>query len=318
MNIAVRLFYLKADVGKFVANAVSGLVRNKEKRHKLRDRLNPLNPERCVRYLSDHYARAVPSETPSAHEERETIWMCWLQGEAKAPRLVLNCIESVRRLADSSQRVVVLTEHNFSQYVELPAVFVSKWRGGLISNTHFSDLLRIHALAQHGGYWIDATCLQTSAVPSFIRESSLFMFRSHGEFSYTLIQSCFIRCERDNYVMRKWCAAMEAYWQREDRLIQYFALHLMFIALVRSDEAFAAQYRAMPVVSDEPMHILLEKIVSGAHYDEATMDRARKAAFFQKLTYKFPPRLLDDGRSFASVLSGKDLFTASLTPCLCP
>ena len=47
------LFYIKVKVGKFFANVCSMFVRNREKRHRLRNRLDPLNPERCIRYLKD-------------------------------------------------------------------------------------------------------------------------------------------------------------------------------------------------------------------------------------------------------------------------
>lgn len=37
---------------------------------------------------------------------------------------------------------------------------------GNISNTQFSDILRINLLARYGGYWIDATCLLTQSTPN--------------------------------------------------------------------------------------------------------------------------------------------------------
>lgn len=320
-SFSVSLFYLKTDVGKLMANIVSGVVRNKEKRHRLRNRLDPLNPDRCVRYLSAHYAlapatgRLMPSpatgratQTAAAGEHQgtlgfEPIWMCWLQGLEQAPQLVVNCVESVRRHACEGQQVIVLTAQNYGQYAALPQVMVDKWQRGIITNTHFSDLIRIYALARYGGYWIDATCLQTGDVPAWVAEEKLFLLHSHGEFSYTLIQSCFIRCLPGDYVLRRWCEAMEVYWQREHRLIHYFTLHLMFIALLRSDAAFREEYGKMPVVSDEPMHRLLRSIVEGKPYRQELMEEAAEGAFFQKLTYKFPKELLDNPDSFASVLS---------------
>ena len=83
-------------------------------------------------------------------------------------------------------------------------------------NTHFSDILRIHLLAYYGGCWIDATCFQMAPIPLQILQSPLFLFRSHGEFSFTYIQSCFMVSKPNNYVMRKWCAAIRASLEKRE------------------------------------------------------------------------------------------------------
>jgi hypothetical protein len=311
-------FYVKVKVGKFLANVISAVVRNKEKRHALRERLDPLNPSRCVDYLGKHYTDEPPVEPfDSGSEEgaRNYIWVCWLQGYDAAPVLVQNCIGSVRQHKPEGYEVVVITSQNYQQFVVLPEHIVQKWHKGLITNTHFSDLLRIFLLARHGGYWIDATCLLTSPIPAVVARSDLFLFRSHGEFAYTHIQSCFIRCQRNHYVMRKWCACMSAYWRRENSLIHYFTLHLMFRALMHNDPQFAQAAGAIPVMSDEPMHILLKAMLGGEHYSDGLIAKANDATFFQKLTYKFDPTLLNDPQTLAAVLSSNELTTQIFQIC---
>ena len=306
-TVAMTLwFYLKVKVGKFLANAVSGLIWDRKRRRQLRSRLDPLNPERCVAYLEKHYAdkvRGARCEVRDAGNEEDFIWVCWLQGLDEAPQLVRNCIHSIAQHKRSQQRLVLLTADNYNSYVTLPTAIIEKWHQGKISNTHFSDLLRIHALSQYGGLWVDATCYQTGPVPASILESPLFLFHSHGEFSYTLIQSCFIYAKRGHYVLRQWCAAMDDYWEHENRLINYFTLHLMFIALTRRDERFAQAFSQIPVMSDEPMHVLLRAMLSGANYSDALMAEAGSALFIQKLTYKFSASLLDNPLSVAAYFS---------------
>jgi hypothetical protein len=297
------LFYIKVKVGKFFANVCSMFVRNREKRHRLRNRLDPLNPERCIRYLERHYTQQPAIAEYEGDTLQNPVWVCWLQGLEQAPALVQNCVSSIRRNLSPDQQLIIVTASNYADYVDLSPVIVDKWQRGIITNTHFSDLFRIYALARHGGCWIDATCLLTRPIPADILQSPLYIMRTHGEFSYTLIQSCFMCCRKNNYVMRKWCATMNAYWEQEDTLVNYFTLHLMFIALLQQDEQFRSLFSEMPVASDESMHLLLQPLTSGAAYSEALIDQARAATFVQKLTYKFPRTFLDDARSLASFLS---------------
>ena len=302
-SVSLSYFYFKAKIGKLFANIISGFVRNKEKRHRLREKLDPLNPQRCVNYLAQHYTAVSPIAESLLVSDGTYVWVCWLQGEEQAPQMIRNCLQSVRYYKPEGSEVILITAENYRHYADLPEHIVSKWKAGIITNTHFSDLIRIFLLARHGGYWVDATCLLTSPFPPYFTDSPLFLFRSHGEFAYTLIQSCLIHCEKNHYVMRMWCAAMAAYWEREDRLINYFTLHLMFKALLQKDKHFADEYAKIPAISDEPMHVLLKPMVQGTAYSEELMQRAKESSFMQKLSYKFPAEILNDQSSLAYVLS---------------
>ena len=296
-------FYIWTRIGKFTANLISAIIPDKRQRRRLRYRLDPLNPERCVTYLEKHYSDEPALEIPQKEKRENVIWVCWLQGRDHAPVLVQNCLKSIEKNCPQGWEVVVLTADNYGNYTDLPAIMTDKWKQGLITNTHFSDLLRIYALARHGGCWIDATCLMTAPIPQEIISSPLFLFHTHGEFAYTYIQSCFIRAQASQYVLRKWCASMKAYWEHEDRLINYFTLHLMFVALLHRDEQFAQAFSKVPVVSDEPMHLLLYEMMKGKDYSDHLMAQAREATFVQKLTYKFPAELLENKASIASMFS---------------
>lgn len=300
-------FYIKVKAGKLLANLAAATVTDRERRHRLRNRLDPLNPDRCVSYLQRHYTQVAVLPPSGATPQEHTIWVCWLQGLEQAPTLVRNCVRSIERHKPQGWQVTVITADNYARYVELPAAVIEKWQQGRISNTHFSDLFRIHVLARHGGCWMDATCLLTAPVPQQILQSELFIFRTHGEFAYTFIQSCFMVSRPDHYVMRKWCAAMDAYWAAETMTINYFTLHLMFVALLRSDDTFSRAFSEVIEMSDEPAHLLLYAMMKGAPYSDDLMARATEAAFMQKLTYKLPPALLQDERSTAYHFAQQDL-----------
>ncbi len=318
------LFYAKAKAGKFLANLLSAFATSKEQRHRWRYRLDPLNPERCIAYLAKHYTSAEPVAAVQAVQSgnagqnvitgkknifadgKRPVWVCWLQGRSQAPQIVEQCLRSIERHLRDDDQLIIVTADNYADYVQLPPTIVDKWQRGIITNTHFSDLFRIYALARHGGLWIDATCLLTAPVPSDIREAPLFMFHSHGEFSYTLIQSCFISARPGGYAMRKWCAAMADYWEHENSLINYFTLHLMFRALLSADAEFAREFASVPVVSDKPMHVLLYAMSAGKEYSDELMGEACRSTFVQKLTYKFPSSMLSDPSSVVYNLIHKE------------
>ena len=48
-------------------------------------------------------------------------------------------------------------EKNLNDYVVIPEYIINKVKSGIISFTHFSDIVRLSLLAEHGGLWIDST-----------------------------------------------------------------------------------------------------------------------------------------------------------------
>lgn len=285
MNFIENVYY---STGKFIANMVAVCILDKEKRHRMRNALNPLNPEGCVRYICRHYA-SKPSKLAQMPERKPSpvyIWQCWLQGEEQAPQLVKDCIASVRHFKRPDQQHVIITAQNYSSYVNLPDYIIMKWQKGIITNTHFSDLLRIYLLSKYGGYWMDATCLLITPIPEQIEKNPVFMFHAHGEFSYTLIQSCFIYCQANNYLIRRWCEVLDDYWLHEQKLIQYFLLHLSFKALLLNDQRFSDAYQRIPVISDEKAHLMLYAQARGERDMQALLKQIKEAGFWQKLTYK--------------------------------
>lgn len=296
-------FYLKVKIGKFFANLLSDVYRNKDKRHRMREKLDPLNPDRCVRYLKRYFVDVLPVEVTNETATGDFIWVCWFQGLEAAPPIVQNCIHSLHQFKKDTQKVILITADNFQDYASLPPEIVRKWRCGIIDNTHFSDIIRLHLLARHGGLWVDATCLLLSPLPKQVFDCDLFMFHSHGEFSYTLIQTCFIRSQRNHYIIRKWAAAMDKYWMKENRAINYFIPHLIFIALLQTDHKFAKEFENVPLFSDEPMHYILEKLQRDETYAPDVLEKALSRCFIQKLTYKIPEQILNNSQSIAYVLS---------------
>lgn len=82
------------------------------------------------------------------------IWVFWGQGETHMPPLVKACY---RQLTHYNKNVILITNNNIKEYIELPEIIFEKVHNGKISWAHFSDIVRNTLLAKHGGLWIDAT-----------------------------------------------------------------------------------------------------------------------------------------------------------------
>lgn len=286
---------LRISLQKLLATCISALIPGRELRHRVRYCLHPLNDRRCVGYFRRRYVERIPPAPPAVRPVRELpagtdyIWQCWLQGEERMPAIVRRCVDSVRRHASPGQRVVLITEANYADYVALPPAITALRRAGRIPDAQFSDLLRIWLLASYGGFWIDATCLLTAPIPESIARARFFVFHSSGEFGYTLIQSCFIRAAAGDYLVARWCQLMGELWARDGRLLHYFQLHLMFKAMVEADPRAREEYGRMARVDEAPTHVLLGYMKGNVAYDGALMERAARGSFMHKLTYKIKP-----------------------------
>lgn len=92
---------------------------------------------------------------------------------------------------------------NYKDYVNMPDYIIRKQQSGEIDLTHFSDILRMMLLAQHGGIWMDSTLLIPSKhLGTFIRPEDKFWSCHHHTRYYNISQggwvSFFLACGKGN------------------------------------------------------------------------------------------------------------------------
>lgn len=89
------------------------------------------------------------------------IWVFWLQGIENSPVIVQKCVNMI--INNSAEHpVIILDKRNLSDFVSLPTWIFDKVDKGLMTYTHFSDILRMALITQRGGIWMDATLFITS------------------------------------------------------------------------------------------------------------------------------------------------------------
>lgn len=236
------------------------------------------------------------------HETSNKIWICWFQGIENAPAVVKRCYQSVINNNPNSD-VILLTADNIDKYVQFPEYITAKWKQGIITNTHMTDLLRLELLIRYGGMWLDATVLCTGQAPNYFFNSDLFFFQTlkpgrDGHCNY--ISSWLIEAKTNNKILMATKELCYQYWRENDVMLDYFLLHdFMSIALERYDEEWK---KIVPRDNATP-HILLLRLFE--QYDEKTWIAIKEQTQFHKLTYKFDENKTKKKNTYYDVLLGE-------------
>ncbi|MCR5249141.1 MAG: capsular polysaccharide synthesis protein [Lachnospiraceae bacterium] len=252
-----------------------------------------------LQYDKDELIRNSPSDA-TLLSRRNTIWWCWLQGLDAAPEIVRACYRSLSRLG---REICVITKDNLKDYVELPSPIMDKWRDGRISNTHFSDLLRLELLCSHGGTWVDATvfCSGTEVISPLLDDASLFCFRSvmrNGVSEYTGYDSWFLHSTKRSGILSDTRDMLYAYWKEEEELMHYFLFHLFFtLATWRHPDECAS----IPIFSTEPCHVMQMELQRPC--SEKRWAQLNRMSDIHKLTYKYDDKIPMRGTTLERVLN---------------
>ena len=258
---------------KLLATSLSALIPHKKLRHRVRYNLHPLNDKRCLKYLLREYiSRELPLiENHVLRQDlvgKEIIWQCWLQGLEQAPPLIKFTLNSVNQYKQTNQEIILITEENVGEYITFPEYIIRKRAEGEITPAQYSDLIRIYLLATYGGTWIDATCLLTAPIPQKIIDLDFFLYHSSGEFSYTLIQSCFIRAKVNSDLTR-------------------------IKALIKGNPKIAERFEEVPYDTDDKMHALFYHVRANGTLNSTDIQEAAKLSFIHKLSYKLTIKASD-------------------------
>ena len=230
-----------------------------------------------------HYSAQIQTN----HEYSDKIWWCWLQGEEKAPNLCKACLNSIRKTCPEHE-IIVITEENYKDYVSFPDFIIEKYQKGLISKTHFSDLLRLQLLITHGGAWIDSTCY-LSEKPDFIFNTPLFVFQNKERGDNAIAASSWlISSEKNNPILILTRDMLFDWWKKHNHLFHYFLVHFFF---TMATEFFKNEWQRVPFYSNLPCHIMQRELFNP--FETARFEQIKKMSAIHKLTYKFKDKILN-------------------------
>ena len=226
----------------------------------------------------------IDSDEKNYNIEGMPVWFCWLQGIDQAPELVKKCLQSLSKNLSSNQTIYLITSDNYGDYVKMPEFLISKWEKGVISKTHFSDIMRLYLLYSHGGIWVDSTVYFSSKIPDYVLNSDLFLFQNlkpglNG--SVLRVSSWFIKSKPKNIIIEESIILIEAYWAKKNFLVDYHLVH-HFISI--SFEKNLEELKRMPRVPNSLSHILL--LSMNEEFLQSSFDFWMNIIFCHKLSNK--------------------------------
>lgn len=229
----------------------------------------------------------VHNEKSSNNEQgidNQAVWVCWFQGWNAAPELVHSCIKSIHRNIPD-KKIILITDENLDEYLKVPSFILKKRKQGIISNTHYSDIIRIMLLFEYGGTWIDATVFCSGAIPSYMYDEELFFFQnSLLRKSLYKGSSWWISARKGNKVIALTREMILEYWKNEKKLIDYYLFHLILSRVIDRVEKVSNVRDKMVYVENSAPHILQGKLNKRYRMQEWEVLKANSPV--HKLTYK--------------------------------
>lgn len=232
--------------------------------------------------LKKKYAYALDKKTEDLPREKcDTVWTCWFQGMENAPLL---CQTGYRRMKQvfGEENVVCITAENVLDYIDLPDYIVRKWKQGIISNVHISDIARYFLLYKYGGTWIDSTILiLDDEIPEYMHNSKLFLFADHISGLIPNIQSSYISAYSHSPLIGGICELIKEYWKNENYTIDYNMYHFFF---QMSEEKHADEWNEIYRYPNHSTHILRKYMFQ--KFEQERFDQIKSVCPIQKLSHK--------------------------------
>lgn len=236
-------------------------------------------------FYKDYLASAGKTESAVvdlADAPSRTAWICWLQGMDAAPTVVKQCYASINKWLQGWD-IVLITAENYADYAALPDFIIDKWKSGVIGNAHFSDILRLQLLIEHGGLWLDATTMLTGVMPDYILQSDLFVFHN-GWMDEEMINvaNWFIYSKvSSNPLLIQSRDLLIEYWRRYNYAKNYFIFHMLFRIVTKVNIQL---WNAVPYYNQIDNHLLMFELQKP--FDAYRVDQIKALTPIHKLTYK--------------------------------
>ena len=246
--------------------------------------------ERCYRKLKRKYRKILINDNPVTNDEKiieksNKIWICWFQGLENAPELVKACYNSVLKNYKDKE-IIVLTEENYEQYVDIPEYILKKWKKGYITFAHFSDILRIELLSKYGGLWLDSTIFTTKKSELVFNENiELFVFKQvdlDRKNSLSVVASNWlIYGNKDNNIINLTKKLLYYYWKDYNYAINYNIFHIFFKL---ATEVYKDEWNKVPTFNNISPHILQFELCE--EFNDKRFEQIKNMSDFHKLNWR--------------------------------
>lgn len=212
------------------------------------------------------------------------IWVCWLQGLEVAPPLVRACVNSLYKNLKGKE-VIILTEKNLADYINLPDYIMDKWKKSRISPAHFSDIIRVEILCKWGGTWVDSTVLCTAESScDYIFDEPFFVYKymdlERKDKESTVASNWFIHSVSNYPILMLTRELLREYWKKNNYAVDYYIFHLFFAMATRK---YVEEWDKVPMYNNNSPHTLQFEFHN--KFDQRRWNQIIKMSDFHKLNH---------------------------------
>lgn len=235
-----------------------------------------------------HYNIDIARRENCGNGKYMPIWTCWWQGEDNAPYIVEKCITQLRKMSNGHP-VNVITKNNYMDYIELPDYILIKHSKGIISNAHFSDILRVCVLQKFGGIWLDATIFVHKQMEDSVFSYSVFSFkRALQSTNYKFPKECcwtvYAIGGKQNAILFNFLKDFFfTYWKEETFTVDYFLMDYAIAIAYRYLGGIRNELKKIPI--NNPNALKLE-MAFNEPFDKIRLQKILGETYYSKLTYK--------------------------------
>lgn len=254
-------------------------------------------------------AESKISYNDTISENNGPIWLFWWQGEQSMPPIVKCCIKAIKSNS-CGRKVNLVTQYNINSYLELSDIsdrIMYLKNKENITLTFFSDIVRFKLLEKYGGLWLDATILVTDDIDNKYF-SDIFTCSGYSDEDYFFVTegdwcSFLIGGSANNPLFQFMCAFYEAYWEKNDGLVDYFiidyALKYAWSKNIGGFKDFTIKHKN----KINPNLFSLAPLLNN-EFDISIWNKLNKNTNMFKLTYK--KKFIKNRRTFYKFIIGRN------------
>ena len=143
-------------------------------------------------------------ERKNYNQAPKRIWTYW-DREDRIPKTVKMCMRGWAKW-NPDYEIVLLTKKNYKGYVTIPNELTSHPNFNDMP-ARFADLVRVWALAEHGGIWIDSSIILKAPLDDWLfpKYAEFSGFYINGMTKTTpVIENWFFACNKGSPFVKKW------------------------------------------------------------------------------------------------------------------
>ncbi|WP_459127767.1 capsular polysaccharide synthesis protein [Latilactobacillus curvatus] len=205
--------------------------------NKIAYRFNVIRHRIILRKLNKDYGDLINEYRDTSHSPKgsnDIVWVFWWQGIKDAPKIVQSCVSSIRRHLPQGKKLIIIDKHNINNYTDIAQHIYEKLDNGVITYTHFSDIVRFNLLKNNGGLWIDATVYLANDLNEIYFTNRIFTNGPFTDSQYFNVANgqwsgFFFGGEAGNKLFEFMDTFFSNYWEKEVNLIDYFLIDYLLV-----------------------------------------------------------------------------------------